>query len=73
MVRFIGALPRSRRTSDRKGYDTLAVSAASLSQAARYRAAPQLKLLHLERALPLFRIDEPPFLVDFVTLESKQD
>ena len=32
-----------------------------------------LKLLRLKRALPLFRVDEPPFLVDLVTLEPEQN
>jgi len=32
-----------------------------------------LKLLRLKRALPLFRVDEPPFLVYLVTLEPEQN
>jgi hypothetical protein len=32
-----------------------------------------LKRLLLKRALPLFGVDEPPFLVDLVTLEPEQN
>jgi hypothetical protein len=54
------------------GYQWL-LSATSGHTNPRHEGMSLLKLLRLKRALPLFRVDEPPFLVDLVTLEPEQN
>ena len=66
------AVKRTLRVRELVDFEWL-LSARSRHTKPRRQRVSLLMLLRLKRALPLFRVDEPPFLVDLVTFEPEQN